>query len=53
VDSTGHRIEVEVDPKLVRANEVHRLCDPARLQGIGSLPAYSLEDAVLTFSSPA
>jgi nucleoside-diphosphate-sugar epimerase len=45
---TGHRIEVQVDPKLVRANEVHRLCgDPARLQqAIGSLPAYSLGDTL-------
>lgn len=45
---TGHRIEVQVDPGLVRANEVHTLCgDPARLQqAIGELPAYSLEDTL-------
>lgn len=42
---SGHQIEVQVDPALVRANEVVRLCgDPARLiQAIGPLPAYSLE----------
>lgn len=45
---TGHRIEVEVDPALVRASEVHTLCgDPARLrQAIGELPAYTLEDTL-------
>lgn len=45
---TGHRIEVQVDPNLVRANEVHRLCgDPARLrEAVPSLPSYSLEDTL-------
>lgn len=45
---TGHDIEVQVDPALVRASEVHTLCgDPAQLrQAIGKLPAYSLEDTL-------
>ena len=45
---TGHQIEVSVDPKLVRANEVHRLCgDPSRLRAaIGGLPDYSLEQTL-------
>jgi nucleoside-diphosphate-sugar epimerase len=45
---TGHLIEVEVDPALVRANEVHRLCgNPARLRGaIGELPPHSLKDTL-------
>lgn len=45
---TGHRIEVKVDPALVRAHELHRLCgDPARLrEAIGPLPSYSLEDTL-------
>lgn len=45
---TGHRLRVEVDPSLVRANEVHRLCgDPSHLRAaIGELPAYSLEQTL-------
>jgi nucleoside-diphosphate-sugar epimerase len=45
---TGHEIEVQVDPKLVRENEVHRLCgDPARLkQAVGEIPAPGLEDTL-------
>lgn len=45
---TGHHMEVQVDPALVRANEVHTLCgDPSRLrQTIGDLPAYTLEDTL-------
>jgi nucleoside-diphosphate-sugar epimerase len=45
---TGHQIRVEVDPALVRANEVHRLCgDPARLrEAAGSLRARSLEETL-------
>ena len=45
---TGHHIEVQVDPALVRPNEVHTLCgDPARLrQAIGELPACSLDDTL-------
>jgi len=29
VELTGHRIKVEVDPRFMRANEVHRLCGSA------------------------
>lgn len=45
---TGHRIEVEVDPALVRANEVHRLCgDPARLDAaVGPLRAWRLQETL-------
>lgn len=45
---SGHHIEVNVDPALVRANEVVRLCgDPSRLiRAIGALPDYSLEDTL-------
>jgi nucleoside-diphosphate-sugar epimerase len=45
---SGHSIQVEVDPALVRANEVHRLCgNPARLrEAIGELPAYALKDTL-------
>ena len=45
---TGHDLEVQVDAKLVRPNEVHRLCgDPARLQqAIGDAAAYRLEDTL-------
>jgi nucleoside-diphosphate-sugar epimerase len=45
---TGHAIEVDVDPGLVRPNEVHRLCgDPALLRStIGELPAYTLRDTL-------
>lgn len=42
---TGHRIEVEVDPALVRSNEIRRLCgNPAALHNaVGELPALALE----------
>jgi GDP-6-deoxy-D-talose 4-dehydrogenase len=45
---TGHTIEVEVDPKLVRPNEVDRLCgDPSLLaSAIGKLPAPMLRDTL-------
>jgi len=45
---TGHDVDVHVDPMLVRANEVHRLCgDPSRLkQAIGDVPAPPLEDTL-------
>jgi nucleoside-diphosphate-sugar epimerase len=47
-DITGHDIKVEVDPKFVRPNEVHRLCgDPALLRAsLGSLPEWRLEDTL-------
>ena len=47
-DLTGHRIDVQVDPALVRQNEVHRLCgDPSRLQqAIGAAGVYSLKDTL-------
>ena len=45
---TGHETTVEVNPALVRRNEVHRLCgNPAKLQhAVGLLPPYSLEDTL-------
>jgi nucleoside-diphosphate-sugar epimerase len=45
---TGHRIEVDVDAKLVRANEVHRLCgDPSRLmKAVEPVERYSLADTL-------
>lgn len=47
-DMTGHGIEVDVDPRLVRANELHTLCgDPARLKAMApDLPSYSLRDTL-------
>jgi nucleoside-diphosphate-sugar epimerase len=43
-DLTGHRLTVETDPSLVRAQEVHRLCgQPAKLlRLVGPLAAPSL-----------
>jgi nucleoside-diphosphate-sugar epimerase len=45
---TGHQIGVEVDPALVRANEVQKLCgSPARIQSLlPALPSFSLEDTL-------
>lgn len=45
---SGHDIEVNVDPALVRSNEVVRLCgDPSRLTGaVGALTSYPLEDTL-------
>ena len=45
MNMTGHKIAVRVDPKLVRSNEVHRLCgDPSRLRAaVGDLPDYPLQ----------
>lgn len=47
-DITGHEIQVEVDQRFVRPNEVHRLCgDPSLLSGdIGGLQGYSLRDTL-------
>lgn len=45
---TGHTIEAKVNPKFIRANEVHRLCgDPTKLhQCIGHVPNYELQDCL-------
>lgn len=45
---TGHHINVEVNPALVRANEVHRLCgDPAKLQTLFAQHHFSLTNPPL------
>lgn len=45
---TGHRIQVQVNPDFVRANEIHRLCgNPDKLiQTLGALPAVALSDTL-------
>jgi nucleoside-diphosphate-sugar epimerase len=45
---TGHRMDVQVNPAFVRANEVHRLCGSADklIETIGSLPKYDLVDTL-------
>jgi nucleoside-diphosphate-sugar epimerase len=45
---TGHRIEVDIDPTLVRANEVHKLCgDPSALNAIvGEMKSLALQDTL-------
>jgi nucleoside-diphosphate-sugar epimerase len=45
---TGHRLRVEVDPALVRTNEVDRLCgDPSRLQAtVGMIETPALADTL-------
>ena len=47
-DITVHEMQVEVDPRFVRPNEVHRLCgDPALLRSaLGALPEWRLEDTL-------
>jgi len=41
---TGHRMKVEVDPRFVRPNEVHRLCgDPGKLNRVASANGIPLE----------
>ena len=53
---TGHQPLVEVDPNLVRANEVHRLCgDASHLRAaVGELPTYTLEQTLAwMLASPA
>jgi len=47
-DITGHAIEVQVDPKLVRANEVHKLCgDPSRLKrAVGEIHSQPLQETL-------
>jgi len=45
---SGHAIDIEVDPALVRANEVRTLVgSPARLQATaGQLPAFALDETL-------
>lgn len=45
---TGHKLEIEIDPKLVRSNELPILVgDPSRLNAIGDdLPKYSLRETL-------
>jgi nucleoside-diphosphate-sugar epimerase len=44
---TGHRMELRVDPALVRANDVHRQqADITRLQTLGFVPRFSLRDTL-------
>jgi GDP-6-deoxy-D-talose 4-dehydrogenase len=45
---TGHELAVEVNPALIRTNEVHRLCgDPGKLIACtGALPAVDLNDCL-------
>jgi GDP-6-deoxy-D-talose 4-dehydrogenase len=45
---TGHDIDVQVDPRLVRANEVHRLCgDPSLLtRTVGEFAPIPLRDTL-------
>nr|WP_298933040.1 GDP-mannose 4,6-dehydratase [uncultured Ramlibacter sp.] len=52
---TGHKMDVQVDPALVRGNEIHRLCgDPSHLRAtIGELPAYTLEQTLTTMLAAA
>lgn len=47
-EMTGHTIEVKVNPKFIRENEVHRLCgDPTKLhQCIGHLPKHEFQDCL-------
>ncbi len=45
---TGHRLQVKVNPALVRSNEIHRLCgNPAKLISVvGEIPAPALQDTL-------
>ena len=44
---TGHRMEVRVDPALVRANDLHRQqADILRLESLGFVRRYSLHDTL-------
>lgn len=46
---TGHRLRVETNPALVRANEVHRLCgDPGKLQNLLAKLGRALTQPALT-----
>lgn len=47
---TGHHLQVEVDPRFVRPNEVHRLCgDPARLRTTVGMTVQPSLDETLTW----
>jgi GDP-6-deoxy-D-talose 4-dehydrogenase len=45
---TGHDVQVQVDPALVRENEIQRLCGSANLlvAAVGPLPTYSIEETL-------
>lgn len=45
---TGHRMDVQVNPAFLRANEVHRLCGSTDklVAAVGPLPAYGLEQTL-------
>lgn len=45
---TGHRIQVQVNPNFVRANEIHRLCgSPEKLiRALGALPPAELRETL-------
>ena len=45
---TGHRLQVKVNPALVRSNEIRRLCgNPAKLTSVvGEIPSPALQDTL-------
>lgn len=45
---TGHDVHVQVDPALVRANEIERLCGSPDLlrAAVGPLPTYTIEETL-------
>ena len=45
---TGHRLQIKVNPALVRSNEIRRLCgNPAKLTSmIGEIPSPALQDTL-------
>jgi nucleoside-diphosphate-sugar epimerase len=47
-DITGHKLDVQVNPAFVRANEVHRLCGSPRKLSVcvGDLSAYGLANTL-------
>jgi nucleoside-diphosphate-sugar epimerase len=48
VHLTGHKMAIDVNPALIRLNEVRQLCgNPSKLlAGVGSLPEWRLEDTL-------